>query len=385
MPEKKKQHYVPQFYLNLFSKSNKEFAVFNINNKTAHHPIPCKSQCYKNYYYGDDGLWEERLSNMENEWSEIIKKICLHTVLDKYQIKLIKQFALYQRQRTLAEGEYSEKARIETLMELGKFFCDTRGCNFDDSMKSLCLERASEKITPAENLQMAEKFVDSIEDLQLLVIEYKTKARLISSDAPVVAINPFSKQTTGYYCMGLILLFPISSHQMVVIYDAKMYTRFRNNMYVSISNENEVLRLNALQLISAEKILFAESQSDFSGFTLKDWEARNNSRNIGPIQTLGCPTKPLIYHTMRKILYNGDFTFAQMSNRFRMIPYPCREAVPRQFDEKWEEKLNTKSTIISQILSRQPYLLKDMGVTLKQYRKGCEQMYKAAKFYWSLN
>lgn len=191
MPEKKKQHYVPQFYMNLFSNSNKEIAVYNINDKSIHYPVPYKSQCYRDYYYGKDGLWEERLCEMENRWSEVVKAIQEQTNLDHQQIKLIKEFALYQRQRTFAEGEYSKQARIDMIIECGKFICADKGCPFDEEMKTLCIERASENISPAENLQLAEKFIDNIEDLELLIINYKTKNHLIASDAPVIAINPF--------------------------------------------------------------------------------------------------------------------------------------------------------------------------------------------------
>lgn len=67
MPEKKKQHYVPQFYMRLFSDENDRFAVFNIGLKKTIYPVPYNHQCYENYYYGKDGVWENRLSDMEKK------------------------------------------------------------------------------------------------------------------------------------------------------------------------------------------------------------------------------------------------------------------------------------------------------------------------------
>ena len=55
MAEKKKQHFVPKFYMSLFANSNKEFAVYNIEKRMCAYPVPYKNQCYKDYFYGKDG------------------------------------------------------------------------------------------------------------------------------------------------------------------------------------------------------------------------------------------------------------------------------------------------------------------------------------------
>ena len=247
MPEKKKQHYVPQMYMDFFANSNREFAVFNIATKETRYPVPYKYQCYKDYYYGKDHVWEDRLSHMENEWRETMNMVREQQHLDAIHIHRLKSFALYQRQRTFGEGQYNKKVREELIVEYGKVICANNGWEFTDNLKEMCLERAREEATPAEHLKDAEEYIAVIDDLSVVIINYTTKRRLISSDVPVIAINPFELNKIGYGCMGIILLFPVTPHQLAVIYDANMYPRFKGKLYVSLDNENEVRNLNILQ------------------------------------------------------------------------------------------------------------------------------------------
>lgn len=114
--------------------------------------------------------------------------ICEKT-LSTEDIQLVKQFAIYQRQRTLAEAEYRKQERTELLIECGKMLYVNKGWPFDDAAKKACEERARNECTPAENLEFANKLVNLIDDLGILIITYNTNSELISSDTPVIAIN----------------------------------------------------------------------------------------------------------------------------------------------------------------------------------------------------
>lgn len=195
MPEKKKQHYVPQFYMRQFTNNNGKFSIYHINNGKCVEEVPYNNQCYKDYYYGNDGIWEDRLSLMETKWAIVIKKILANNILIEEDLQLIKQFALYQRQRTYAEGEYVKQGRKEILIECGKMLYASKGWLFDDEAKRICEERAAEEVTPAENLENAVNLTKYLEDLSVLIISYKTSHELISSDTPVIIINPFHKYT----------------------------------------------------------------------------------------------------------------------------------------------------------------------------------------------
>lgn len=382
MADKKKQHFVPKFYMALFANANKEFAVYNIEKNMCSYPVPYKNQCYKDYFYGKDGVWENKLSDLESKWANIFRFALDGKSLSKEQIELIKQFALYQRQRTLGQDTFMKKQRCELLTEYGKSIYANKGLVFDEKAKIACAERATEEIAPAENLQHIEEFINVVHDMGVVIINYQTNGRLISSDVPVIAINPFHKPTIGYGCIGLILLFPISPHKLVVIYDEKMYPRFKGKLYVNITNENEVKNLNALQLTSAEKILFAHDPNDFQYFSTTAWKNRTISRESPTLQTLGSDTQKLIGTDLRKTVFLCEFSFGKMQNRFSKIPFSCREAVPRIWEQGWEDKLKTKIDLLPQISDHTPTLLKTMNLTKKKCRRGLQEMLAAAKVYW---
>lgn len=383
MPEKKKQHYVPQFYMRQFANNNGKFSIYHIKNEKCVEEVPYNNQCYKDYYYGNDGIWEERLSAMETKWAIVIKKILANDILVEEDFQLIKQFALYQRQRTYAEGEYVKQGRKEILIECGKMLYANKGWLFDDEAKRICEERATEEVTPAENLENAVNLTKYLEDLSVLIINYKTNRELVSSDTPVIIINPFHKYTIGYGCMGIVLFFPVSRHKLAVIYDSKIYSRFKNNQYTDIYDESEVYNLNAFQYISAEKILFAHGKNEFLNWGDDVKVARSNCREGNAISTLGPEGNRIIMSGQRLVLYDCELSFGQLPHRFKRIPFTCREAVPRKWEMEWESKLNLKEQIMMEVFKMNPKSLADIGLSKKDLKRGYRRMALAAHNYWN--
>ena len=382
MPEKKRQHYVPKFYMQLFADKEKKFSVYNIKDNKILDSVPYDNQCYKDYYYGKDRVWEDKLAVLELEWANVMQKLLSKCTLSAEDIKLIKQFALYQRQRTFGEGEFQKQAKREATVEQGKSFYATKGWAFNKRAEDFCIKKADEHITPGETLMFAEKLENIISDLHLLIISYNTKAKLFSSDVPVIAINPFQKQTIGYGCMGLILFFPVSESMLVVIYDDKMYPKFKHELYITSQNEKEVIDLNTLQVISAEKILFANNPRNFDNCSNNSLDVRNKNRSKSAISTFGSPPNKMTVYGQRTTLYKCNFSFGLVRKDFDDIPYPCREAVPRAWEKGWEKKLKDKILIMPQIVLLQKDVMKSLGLTSKETRRGCTKMLTSAKKYW---
>lgn len=305
--------------------------------------------------------------------------------LSDERVYLLKQFALYQRQRTLGENEFAKQTRTELLVESVKCVCAHNGWVFDRTAREMCFESAKEGVSPTANLQIVESISNIISDLGVVIIKYNTRENnLISSDVPVVAINPFYKPNIGYGCMGLILLFPISPKHLVVIYDQKMYPRFNGQQYIVLNNEREVQNLNALQLASAEQILFAISPSDFNSLTSKNWDFRNISRNKKATASLGTPEQPLIITQMRNTIFDCEFTFGKLCSAFDNIPFLCREAVPRKWEDECELKLKSKGDILLKISESDPNMLLANGISRKECKRGCQAMLAATKRYWNV-
>lgn len=59
MPENKKQHFIPQCYLKQFADENSLTNVLLIKDNLTKIKVPYKSQCYSDYYYGENLQWEK--------------------------------------------------------------------------------------------------------------------------------------------------------------------------------------------------------------------------------------------------------------------------------------------------------------------------------------
>ena len=341
------------------------------------------TQCYRDYYYGKDKLWETNLSTLESKWGIIFQKILADEPLTSEDMCLIKQFAMYQLQRTVAFNDHMINQREGILCEYGKLLCKRKGLVFGPDVANYFKELAKSKVSTVEALAFADEFVCLIQDLELTVIIYDTKQDLISSDVPVIAINPFHQPSIGYGCMGLIILFPISDNHLVVINDAKMYPKNKGCQYINCSDEDEVSNLNILQLISADKILLAKSDLSFSFISDVVLKKRDNSRSKNSVSFLGNGDNRLMVIEPRKVIHKYDFSFGRVCHRFKRIPFVCKEAPPRKWDIKWEEKLNMKDQILPTVINLSSKLSSEYGLSKKEIKRGCQRMATAAKVYWT--
>ena len=384
MPQKKRQHYVPKSYMKAFADERKMFAIFNIKDKNIHVPVPYENQCYVDYFYGEDAELENRLGKLENTWKESLDVARKNLPLSADNIQKIKEFAVFQRQRTLAECEYGRQERIELCVEYGKSVYAHKGITFSKTAKEACTEFAlTHAASPAEILGNVDKLGQMVQDLELLIINYETKFRLISSDVPIIMINPFCPQQIGFGCMGLIIFFPISPYQLGVLYDAKMYPRYKSKRYITLSNEREVYNLNCMQLISAEKILFGYTAEEFSHFKSQAFQDRNRNRLADKVNTLGPEGQKIMMTSLRKTICDCSFSFGKLKSDFESVPIPCRESPPRIWDKGWENKLRMAGDIMLQISRLPNSPLKSSGMTGKDYYRGRHKMLKCALKYWS--
>lgn len=76
MAKNKKQHQIPKTYMKHFS-INKRMSVMigEFDEVKIVENIPFKDQCYENFYYGDDLIWENKLSEVERKAEPVINSI----------------------------------------------------------------------------------------------------------------------------------------------------------------------------------------------------------------------------------------------------------------------------------------------------------------------
>lgn len=383
MAEKKKQHFIPKTYLKRFSSDGRTFSIMNVKDNTVIENVPLSKQCQKNYYYGTDLAWEARLEKLEKNWADVFVKVNKNDYLIEDDIKLLKQFAVYQRQRTFAEGNYRKEERIALMKEHLRLNLVHDHIPYQENLvEDFCRQKAEENDIPSEILEWADEAVDLINDLRVIVVEYKTRNNLISSDAPIILLNQFDVHAVGYSSMGLIIIFPISHNKLVVIYDDVLYSQITDGQYVVSNCEEEVEHLNIMQYLSSENIIYGKDKEDFYFVNNEIVEKRNANRNQKPLSTLGPDENKLLIVSNRRVTHTCELSFARMSHNVRKIPRACREAPPRFREEGWRNKLYSKEYIIPKIMKNFPLKDKPFEMPTKEQRRGYRLMANFADVYW---
>ena len=381
MAENKKQHYVPKTYLKRFA-NGKLFSVLNVENGDIYESVAYGNQCYESYFYGTNLEWEKRLNSMEQQWGIVLDKVCVGETLGENDKNLLRQFALYQYQRTVSRDQFNVLSYKENVREIAKVYLKREEIS-DEEAGNFFEEYAKKMSSPDKSLEMVAKLESLVEDLDVIVIECKTVSKLVSSDAPVICINPFEPHAIGFGCMGFIMFFPVCDSKLVVIYDGKMYKANKN--ITAITEEEEIFHLNAYQYISAENIVYGKEKKDlnFVRESLKD--ERRKNRSINPVQALGPQDSKLIAMSNKRIIHDCNLSFAYLSHEIRKIPFMCREAVPRKWEKGWKDKLRDKEVILPQIMRIHREDKEKPGLTIKEIKRGCRLMSNYAEKYWRMH
>lgn len=385
MEKKKRQHYVPQFYLRNFVREDNKFTIFNIKSEKIIENAPYKKQCYEDYYYGDDEVWEEKLGTIESSAALIIAKINEQSnyYSDVEEIKILKKFILYQRYRTIRNKDNLLNMRwdgAKTYVEMnlrkeGKYVSE-------NTLKVLKkeFEKRYGRIIPQQALEITANLLDNIEDLELLIIQYNNKTHnLISSDNPVIFYNPFYKRAVGLMNAGLIILLPISPSKLIVIFDSKMYQRYKNNKIVKLTNENEVKMLNIFQLIVAKEIVYFQNKCQAQFIEIyykKNKDKRALFEELGKPQVMGTDTNKMIAYPQHFIPIDYNFSFGKVHSKGIGFIENEIDWFPRKRDEVYEDRMRTKPQIFRNL---QPL----KGKFSKKNIKNIERFNRFIYDYWN--
>lgn len=250
MPNYKKHHYVPRFYLRRFSRDKKSIGVLNIKKGLVIRNANLYNQCYKDYFYGKDKKFEMALGGIEEGAVMLLKKIdkanCLPPPLsDDHFILII--CVLLQHSRTIyaadSLNEMNDKMMKHVFREKVRKDLD---CNIDDFI--IAIENASQ-----HSVGLVLQLYPTLLDLDYILLLNTTRVDFITSDNPVVMINPFmsfitDRSTTGLASKGLIIFFPISPRQVILFFDTDVYRVGKKSDYaINIHSNHDIENINAIQ------------------------------------------------------------------------------------------------------------------------------------------
>lgn len=322
----KAQHYVPQFYLKQFGTvdtTKKESVTFyQFDNLSFKENIPPKSICYENYFYGKNSEMEKIFSEKETKWAKSIRAIAeiRNGQLEVGVIALIKEFAIYQYLRTPAMLDHMQKMMDAVNQELFQ----QMGLDKGDSPVKL-------KAEIVDIIEAGEELLREIKDLSVAVVRFNTLNKLITSDMPIIVMNPFTPDSVGLANIGVVIMFPVAVDVLVIIYDNKVYSKILP--YSESCDEKDVEAINQYQVINAYERIIAKDKTQLEYLLT---ESVLNERNLLLIElntdTAQYKKSTLLVMHSKKLRYTYQISFLKLPHDMKKIPLECREVFPRKYD-----------------------------------------------------
>ena len=270
MTENKKQHYVPKFYLKLFSQDGKHLWIYNLKSKELFQ-VPIKNLCYEKYFYTKKSEFEKALSLFEQKQAETLHKLVNaqdFTNFGHEDFCFIRLFLLLQSSRTKDEKVTSNKF-VEFFV--ANFVKPLMKSSEDLKRKGITEDVIDNtKITyPTAHMlamSVALKGVELISDLEPILIMNKSNRNFICSDAPIVLYNYIkinNTSTIGYQFPGLQIFCPLNKDILLLFIDKKLYDLKRGtDSTIFINRDSDVDSINKLQLVNCLDNVFFSKEDD---------------------------------------------------------------------------------------------------------------------------
>lgn len=262
--DKKNQHYIPKFYLRNFSYevNQREIGLFNTNTNFFIQRAPLKSQGSKNFYYGEDGVLEDWLSQVEGELAG-----CIRDILTTKTIPLKNSTDHVDLIAFAAITDIRNPVSIDSISEANEI------------MKSRILEMDPTADTSQfvpdtsheENVKLSFSTIKTIVkvcgDLDFKLLINMTNTPFITSDVPVVRYNQFLERNkwphgkTGFGNIGLQIIIPLNASISIFFYDPKIYNvGHKRSNHLNVHSEDDIDQLNLLQILNCvNNVFFNES------------------------------------------------------------------------------------------------------------------------------
>lgn len=275
MSKRKRNHYIPRFYLRNFTDiptaENGKFDFLNIKTGKYIGIIPHGSQMQETYFY-------EKSSDIENMLGDEFegKHACLvKDILGKQQEfdpAALLEIVLLMHFRTKAQRDEDlffrknviDRHLIDHMTSgfrsyLEKELPQLAGIWNDADLKKAVRKEAygqylKETDSAGKQIKHFKELRSEMDGLNAVILNNLSLLNLVSSDRPVLLLNPFLNRRKaafgkdGMLQMGILLILPLNPQKIIVCYDPKIY---KNPLQVSegILTENDVKNLNKLQVL----------------------------------------------------------------------------------------------------------------------------------------
>jgi hypothetical protein len=261
----KNQHYVPRTHLRPFShrSEGKTIDLFAETQGRVITGASTSGQCSKSYFYGEDGVLEKSLQELEGHYASTVRKILAYTGGQSPELRgWMRMFWCAQWVRTESAAQ-NAKAMLTGAADL-------------ISHPPLAEGPAHGRwvLVSMGAMKDAYEFTD---DLAAALLINKTNTPFLTSDNPAVTTNKlhtFDARVSGpgsghgLNSAGATLFLPLSPWHAICYYDPDVYRMPGNADVVQIKNAEDVHALNELQ------VLYCHRNAYFSQDFPHEWVRR---------------------------------------------------------------------------------------------------------------
>lgn len=326
---RKRQHYVPRFYLKHFRSSEGRINIYNIQRRKIIEEGGLRGQCREDYMYGETEEVEEMLSKFEDDVAPVIRK----SVLRKGEIpggneevSDLVTFISLQMVRT--------KEKEEEVNEVIDSLCKKLYENHPD-LESLDFDKYEIRHEHAVMFSMSSALEvgKAIYDLSYEVVESGSKEEFITSDNPVFRYNQYKEgipecSGIGVIESGIQIFVPFSPDYAVVGYDPNVYSFDGERRGATKILSSDTRELNKMQAVNAGENLYFSSR-DMGTSVRKAFESVASKREEKGVQATEFEkeddeNRRLIRQRPKLPNLNFDLSFLHVQPSARRVPLEDR-------------------------------------------------------------
>lgn len=254
MATNKNQHFVPRCYLKAFSNNGEGLALnlYNIDRRRLIQNAPLKTQCSKDYFYGEDRKLENAMQFTEGTYGGIIKE----TLSPGYKFterhkQFLKLFWLLQYLRT----ESASLRQVQIFEDINS----TVGGMPDEFVPSI-------KEAMLHSMRIFATKMDIVSDLKACLVKNKSKVCFVTSDDPAIMANRWHQvdcrargMSFGLGASGLLAFLPLSENVLFLAYDGDMYSVPNEQGWAICKSSSDARAFNQFQYFNFRANIFVRN------------------------------------------------------------------------------------------------------------------------------
>jgi Protein of unknown function (DUF4238) len=260
--KKKRQHFVPQHYLRQFRIEGTTLVAASLVEPYKFiGTAAINRQCQEDYFYGADGALDDLMTQCETDLAPVLARVTAHQDFDSKEMVALRMLSVLLHFRTKKAVEnaklFPRRIAFEVIkngIERGKL-PEPKGGWSEEMMD---IEGVPGFLIKTAVLPC---FFE-MQTLQCKILKAPPQAYFITSDHPVVMLNPFAvghqpgREFVGFGQSGFQLLLPIAPTLALMFADRGVYKLgCRRDRTIPIS-ARDVDLINSLQVQSADNCLY---------------------------------------------------------------------------------------------------------------------------------